>query len=185
MILRELVGSALGCFHFGAFHASFILALCAADATAKRRFPNEGSVGKRFKSFLKESMPQISGAKTYWVAVDMPEDRSALPMDEHGLPKLPEVGDDFRELEGRPRMVLMEGVLYHAFRCALNHEARLQEVELLPAIGCVRVQVDTKVRISADLIIKMLEVVIAAPENHGDFVRAVVEVKQERQGMCQ
>jgi len=40
MVLNELVNASLGCFYFGTYHASFLLALCAADATAKKRFPN-------------------------------------------------------------------------------------------------------------------------------------------------
>ena len=171
MVLKELVDASLGSFYFGAYHASFLLALCAADATAKKRFPHEQSVGRRFKDFVNEHMPQLCGAKNYWVAVDMPEDRSTLPCDANGLPVLPKVEDDFYHDTGIPRMVLMQGVLYHAFRCALSHEADLPDVELLPPTpdGGVTVKVDTKVRISADIIGRLLYAIVHAPENQGVF----------------
>ena len=171
MVLKELVDASLGCFYFGAYHASFLLALCAADATAKKRFPNESSVGRRFKDFLRVYMPQLCGVQNYWVAVDMPEDRSTLPLDANGMPDLPQVDDDFYRQSGQPRMVLMQGVLYHAFRCALSHEAGLSDVELLPPTpnNAVRVTVDKKVRISADIIGRLLYAIANAPENHGVF----------------
>jgi hypothetical protein len=172
MVLKELINSSPGCSYFGAFHASFLLALCAADATAKKRFPREKTVGKRFKDFIRSYMPQICGAKEYWVAVDMPEISTAMPLDENGLPKLPRVGDDFRNQAGPPRLVLMEGVLYHAFRCALSHEADLPDVELLPPgpDGSVMIKVDTKVRISANIIVSLLHIIVNAPENQSTFV---------------
>lgn len=68
-------------------------------------------------------MPSLTGAQNFWVAVDMPEDRSTLTLDANGMPELPRVDDDFYQQRGQPRMVLMQGVLYHAFRCALSHEA--------------------------------------------------------------
>lgn len=171
MVLRELVDASLGCFYFGSYHASFLLALCAADATAKKRFPAETSVGRRFKGFLREHMPGLCGAQNFWVAVDMPEDQSTLPRDANGMPELPQVDDDFYQRRGQPRMVLMQGVLYHAFRCALSHEADLPDVELLPPTndGAVSVQVDTKVRLSADIIRRLLYVVVHSPENKGIF----------------
>lgn len=171
MILTEIVNASLGCFYFGSYHASFLLALCAADATAKKRFPNEKEVGVRFKAFLRAHMPQLCGAQEHWVAVDMPDDHSTLPRDAHGMPDLPKVGDSFYQLRGRPRLVLMEGVLYHAFRCALSHEADLPEVELRPpsANQGVEISVDTKVRVSADIIGRLLYAVVHATENHGVF----------------
>ena len=171
MVLNELVNAALGAFHFGAYHASFLLALCAADATAKKRFPNEASVGRRFKSFLRAHMLSMCGAKDFWVAVDMPDDRSTLQLDDNGMPVLPKVDADFYERSGQPRMVLMEGVLYHAFRCALSHEADLPDVELLPPSpnGTVSVAVNTRVRISADIIGRLLAVVVNSPENQAVF----------------
>ncbi|QOJ04304.1 MAG: hypothetical protein HRU71_12770 [Planctomycetia bacterium] len=171
MVLKELVDASLGCFHFGAYHASFLLALCATDATAKKRFPNECSVGRRFKDFVQAHMPQLFGAQNFWVAVDMPEDRSAFPLDANGVHNLPQVGDDFNRDKGKPRLVLMQGVLYHAFRCALSHEADLPDVELLPPTpnGAVAVKVDTKVRISADIIGRLLFAVVHAQENQGLF----------------
>ena len=171
MVLKELVDASLGCFYFGAYHASFLLALCAADATAKKRFPNESSVGRRFKDFLRLSMPQLCGAQNFWVAVNMPEDRSTLPRDSNGIPELPKVDDDFYRQRGQPRMVLMQGVLYHAFRCALSHEGDLSDVELLPPDpkNGMTITVDEKVRISADIIGRLLYVIANAPENHGVF----------------
>ena len=171
MVLKELVDASLGCFYFGAYHASFLLALCCADATAKKRFPNELSVGRRFKDFLRGEMPQLCGVQNFWVAVDMPDDQSKLPLDEHGMPDLPEVGDDFYKQRGQPRMVLLEGVLYHAFRCALSHEGELSDVELLPPMSddCVRVQVDTRVRVSSNIIGRLLYAVVKCAENQGLF----------------
>jgi len=171
MVLKELVNASLGCFNFGAYHASFLLALCAADATAKKRFLNESSVARRFKDFLQVYMPQLCRAKNFWVAVDMPEDRSTLTLDANGMPDLPRVDDDFYRQSGQPRMVLMQGVLYHAFRCALSHQADLPDVELLPPTpnGAVAVKVDKKVRISADIIGRLLYVIVNAPENQGVF----------------
>jgi len=171
MVLKELVNASLACFYFGAYHASFLLALCAADATAKKRFPNEKSVGRRFKDFIACHMPQLFGAQNFRVAVDMPEDRSSLPLDNDGKPNLPDVGDDYYAQTGKPRMVSMQGVLYHAFRCVLSHEANLPDVELLPPTpnGAVSVKVDTKVRISADIIGRLLYAVVHSPENQGVF----------------
>jgi len=60
MVLKELVNASLGCFYFGAYHASFLLALCAADAIAKKRFPNEKSVGRRFRSCFKTIHSHLS-----------------------------------------------------------------------------------------------------------------------------
>lgn len=161
------MAAAMGCLHFGARHAAFLLALCAADATAKRRFPTESDVGRRFKDFLSQSMPLLCGVEKYWVAVDMPQDRTILETDQYGIAAIPEVGDKFRTNLGQPRKVLLEGVLYHAFRCALSHEADLPEVELLPPTpdGALCVVVDDRVRISADIVARLLEVVANAPEN--------------------
>ncbi len=171
MVLKELVDASLGCFHFGSYHASFLLALCAADATAKKRFPAEPSVGRRFKDFLRAHMAQLCGAQNFWVAIDMPDDRSSLPVDANGMPDLPRVGDDFYLQAGQPRMVLMEGVLYHAFRCALSHEAELPDVDLLPPTsdGAVTIAVDTKVRISAGIIMRLIYTVVQSPENEEVF----------------
>ncbi|MFG0243545.1 MAG: hypothetical protein ACF8R9_12235 [Phycisphaerales bacterium JB054] len=166
MVLKELVDASAACFRSGAFHASFLLALCAADATAKKRFPAKKHVGPRFKGFLRESMPALYGVETFWVAVDMPEDRSTLAVDKFGSP-LQRDDDDFYRNAGVPRMILMEGVLYHAFRCALSHEADLPDVQLLPPTpdGAPSVTVDTTVRISANIIDRLLGVVVTAPEN--------------------
>jgi len=116
-------------------------------------------------------MPQLCGAQNYWVAVDMPEDPTTLPLDANGMPDLPHVDDDFYRHAGQPRMVLMEGVLYHAFRCALSHQADLPDVELLPPTrnSAVAVKVDNKVRISADIIGRLLHAIVNAPENQGVF----------------
>lgn len=171
MVLKEIVNESLRCRQSGAYHVAFLLALCAADATAKKCFPTEQSVGRRFKKFLSEQMQQLVGRKTYWVAVEMPDDGSQVPLDSNGMPALPEVGDDFNKERGNPRMVLMEGVLYHAFRCALAHEANLPDVELLPPTpsGAVSVKVDTKVRISADIIGRLLCAIVQHPANSDVF----------------
>lgn len=171
MVLKELVHESLRCHQTGAYHAAFLLALCAADATAKKCFPAEQSVGRRFKKFISEQMQHLVGAKAYWVAVDMPDDGSQLPLDSNGMPALPEVGDDFNKNRGNPRMVLMEGVLYHAFRCTLSHEANLPDVELLPPTprGAVLVRVDTKVRVSADIIGRLLSAIVQHPANSDVF----------------
>jgi hypothetical protein len=171
MVLKELVNASLGCFHFGSYHASFLLALCAADATAKKRFPNERFVGRRFKDFMRANMPQLCRAENFWVAVDMPEDRSTVPLDEHGMPDLPRVDDDFYKMRGQPRMVLMEGVLYHAFRCALSHDGDLPDVELRPPTpnGALEIKVDTMVRVSADIIGRLLYAIVRSPENQEIF----------------
>lgn len=170
-VLKEVVSASMGCFNFGAYHASFLLALCATDATAMKRFSEEKHSGRRFKAFLRGEMPRLCGAKDFWVAVDMPENRSTLAVDETGIPELPRVDDDFYRRAGQPRLVLMEGVLYHAFRCALTHEADLPDVELLPPTesGCVSVTVDTKVRISADIIPRLLHAVTNSPINEDVF----------------
>ena len=171
MVLKELVGASMGCFNFGAYHASFLLALCAVDATAKKRYPEEKHVGRRFKDFLRDCMLQLCPAENFWVAVDMPDDRSSLPLDANGMPDVPRVDDDFYRSAGKPRMVLMQGVLYHAFRCALSHEADLPDVQLLPpnTDGSVTTMVDAKVRISPDIIVRVLNAVIASPENGAIF----------------
>ena len=183
MILSEIVNSAMGCFNFRAYHASFLLTLCAVDATAQKRYTNERSVGTRFKSFLREYMPQICRVKNFWVAVDMPKDDSILEKDKDGVPIVPKVGDDFYKNCGQPRMVLLEGVLYHAFRCALSHEAQLHEVELLPPSGTgFSVRVDSKVRLSADFIPTILNVVINAPENRDSFPQSVSEKPDSKPG---
>ncbi len=170
MILRELVAASRGCFNFGAYHASFLLALSAADATARRRFP-DANVGMRFKHFLRDSMQLLTGVQDFWVAVDMPIDRSSLPLDDDGIPNLPRVGDRFYESQSEARMVLLEGVMYHAFRCALSHEADLPDVELLPPVGdgAISVCVDSKVRVSADIIVRLLSVIVSSPENRSEF----------------
>ena len=170
-ILREIVDASLGCLYFGSYHASFVLAACAVEATAKARFPNESSSGRRVKDFLRENMSLMFRTVNLWVGVNMPEDKSSLPKDSDGHPDVPRVDDDFHRLKGEPRMVRMEGVLYHAFRCALSHEAKLEEVELLPPVGNgLQIRVDEKVRLSADVVGRLLDAVIQAPENARLFV---------------
>ena len=173
----------MGCYYFRAYHAAFLLTLCAVDATARKRFPTECSVGTRFKSFLREHMPQVCRVKNFWVAVDVSEDDSTLQRDEHGFPILTQVGDDFYKNCGQPRMVRLEGVLYHAFRCALSHEAQLHEVELLPPSGTgYSVRVDSKVRLSADFIPALLNIVINAPENRESFSQSDSEKPDSKPG---
>ncbi len=61
MVLNELVNASLGCFYFETYHASFLLALCAADATAKKRFPHGNSDQRQ--GFLG---PTQANFQSYW-----------------------------------------------------------------------------------------------------------------------
>ena len=71
------------------------MVLVAADATSKKRYPNESSVGKRFEKYILDEMSTITGGPKYDVA---------FPFD--GQDKVP-----------------LERILYKYLRCELVHEA--------------------------------------------------------------
>jgi hypothetical protein len=176
MLIKEYTAAIKLCYEAQLFHAAFVITLCLVDAVAKQEFPQEKEVGVRFKRFLRENMSKISNVKEFKISVDMPADQGTLPqrpafnkplnwpadIDFPTEPDVPDVGDDFRKHLGHPRVVLMEGILYHAFRCSLCHEATLpNSVEILPPVGgsfSVNVA-NGKVSLSADIIERLLRLV--------------------------
>lgn len=92
MSVRERLDDARVLWAAGRKEGAFLLILCAADATARKRYPDMG-VGDRFRQYIRDEMAIITGGPKYGVV---------LPFDGGHAP--------------------LEDILYRHLRCSFVHE---------------------------------------------------------------